>query len=308
MMFLGGKRFRPAGSGNQQPQRPKINQSVAELMKPLSEKTWKGNVWGSVIMNVEKESGPQPTTTTTTTTPPFSPTSLSGGIYYNNYTDSSKMVLDTSGGQTTIASVIDGFTGSTLFSQPTKAFQPLYVNHNGKNTAVALPTQFQGGLYSNLDMPQEYTMFAIVDNVSGSGGNMMYSIADAGASWANQTAGRHHQFKIISTGTNYAIGFNSSESPTLPNAVITQNTGWHLVIMRNRISGGSMITELFDGSSTPIASGTESSPGSSYTNKGIMVASSNGGYYAPIAEQGMYNRALTDSEITQLANYFTSNY
>lgn len=64
MLNWGGKKWRPASPTRRQP----INQSVAELMKPLGEKTWQGNVWGSVIMNVEKG---QTTTTTTTTLPPI---------------------------------------------------------------------------------------------------------------------------------------------------------------------------------------------------------------------------------------------
>ena len=97
MLNWGGKNWRPgAPSNRKQP----INQSVAELMKPLGEKTFQGNVWGSVIMNVPQESPipdvtptptpsitptntqtptntvtPTPTTTTTLTpTPSFTPT------------------------------------------------------------------------------------------------------------------------------------------------------------------------------------------------------------------------------------------
>ncbi len=65
----GGKKWRPADMAKKQ---PKINQSIEELLKPLSEKTWKGNVWGSQIMNVEKETStpdvsPSPTPTVTPT-------------------------------------------------------------------------------------------------------------------------------------------------------------------------------------------------------------------------------------------------
>jgi len=47
----GGKKWYPQ---KPQPRKPDIN----ELMKPLSEKVNKGNVWGSVIMNVEKGTTP----------------------------------------------------------------------------------------------------------------------------------------------------------------------------------------------------------------------------------------------------------
>ncbi len=56
---------------------PKINQSIEELLKPLSEKKWKGNVWGSQIMNVEKETtpdvSPSPTPSITPSVTPSSP-------------------------------------------------------------------------------------------------------------------------------------------------------------------------------------------------------------------------------------------
>ena len=60
----GGKKWRPANVPKGQ---PKINQSIDELLKPLSEKTWKGNVWGSQIMNVEKETTPDVTPSVTPT-------------------------------------------------------------------------------------------------------------------------------------------------------------------------------------------------------------------------------------------------
>ena len=74
----GGKKWRPADMPKKQ---PKINQSIEELLKPLSEKNFKGNVWGSQIMNVEKETttpivSPSPTPTVTPTqsvTPSITP-------------------------------------------------------------------------------------------------------------------------------------------------------------------------------------------------------------------------------------------
>ena len=70
MLNWGGKNWRPgAPSNRKQP----INQSIEELMKPLGEKTFQGNVWGSVIMNVpEPDVTPTPTpsiTPTNTQTP-----------------------------------------------------------------------------------------------------------------------------------------------------------------------------------------------------------------------------------------------
>ena len=68
----GGKKWRPANVPKGQ---PKINQSIEELLKPLSEKKWKGNVWGSQIMNVEKETTPDvsPSPTPSVTPTPSGP-------------------------------------------------------------------------------------------------------------------------------------------------------------------------------------------------------------------------------------------
>ena len=64
----GGKKWYP-----QKPQPYKAD--INELMKPLSEKVNKGNVWGSVIMNVEKGATPVPSPTPSITpTPTPTPT------------------------------------------------------------------------------------------------------------------------------------------------------------------------------------------------------------------------------------------
>jgi hypothetical protein len=66
------------------PKPKKYEADINELMKPLGEKAFKGNIWGSVITNVykEAESGPPPTpsvtpsntpTSTPTSTPPVTP-------------------------------------------------------------------------------------------------------------------------------------------------------------------------------------------------------------------------------------------
>ena len=58
----GGKKWTPAGKPKNT---GKINQSIDELLKPLSEKSFKGNVWGSQIMNVQKDATPAPTPSVT---------------------------------------------------------------------------------------------------------------------------------------------------------------------------------------------------------------------------------------------------
>jgi hypothetical protein len=66
-----GKSYRPAFGV---PVYPKKQNDIRELMKPLSEKTHKGNVWIPVVMNVPKEdvvpATPTPTQTVTSTPTP----------------------------------------------------------------------------------------------------------------------------------------------------------------------------------------------------------------------------------------------
>ena len=74
MIKWGGKNWRPGGPIKRQP----INQSIEELMKPLSEKFHKGNVWIPVILDAPQTTStaditPSPTPTNTTT-PSVTPT------------------------------------------------------------------------------------------------------------------------------------------------------------------------------------------------------------------------------------------
>jgi len=67
-----GKSYRPAFGV---PVYPKKQNDIRELMKPLSEKTHKGNVWIPVVMNVPKdETTPVPSTPTPTPTLTATPT------------------------------------------------------------------------------------------------------------------------------------------------------------------------------------------------------------------------------------------
>ncbi len=71
MIRWNGKDYSPRRYG-----KPSINQSIEELMKPLSEKSFKGNVWRAhIIMNVPQESAepsvsPTPTPSNTATSTP----------------------------------------------------------------------------------------------------------------------------------------------------------------------------------------------------------------------------------------------
>ena len=78
MINWGGKQWRPGNPNRRQP----VNQSVSDLMKPLGEKAYRGNVWMPIIMNVPQETSvpdvsPTPTNTQTPTntgTPTPTPT------------------------------------------------------------------------------------------------------------------------------------------------------------------------------------------------------------------------------------------
>jgi len=59
------------------PQAPKAD--INELMKPLSEKVGRGNVWGSQIMNVQKGTTPPPVETFYLTSEASEPLLTEGG-------------------------------------------------------------------------------------------------------------------------------------------------------------------------------------------------------------------------------------
>jgi len=75
MIRWGGKSFRP-----RRPQRRKPD--INDLMKPLGEKQFKGNVWGSQIMNVQKDGiTPPPVETFHITAEDGSPLLTEGGDF-----------------------------------------------------------------------------------------------------------------------------------------------------------------------------------------------------------------------------------
>lgn len=319
-MFLNGKRWVPAGLTKSAPQKPTINQSVSELMKPLGEKTWKGNVWGSVIVNVQKDGEPTPSPTPTATpTPPFNPGNLSGLTYYNKYSDVSTLTLDTSGAYTSIVSVEDFDDNTTKFSAPTgsKTYQPkIYID--GSITGM---TQAEAGTYggltaTTLNMTQEYTMVVMLKTLTTGAGQTFFSVSDNGSALPYEGPGgglseRHHQFKTQNSTSLYSIGFDQNGNPTVVNnSTFPSTTQYSLMVMRTSYSGGVITTDYFLDGSTPIGSDSISGVAASRSPKNITLniwAYGNGNTFN-IVEQMMYDRALTNSEISQLLSYTNSTY
>jgi len=112
-----GKSYRPAFGV---PVYPKKQNDIRELMKPLSEKTHKGNVWIPVVMNVPKEdvvpATPTPTPTTTSTPTP-TPTNTSTPTPTPSATQPAALLLDTYTGATMAYSVrrlSSGYSGPAM--------------------------------------------------------------------------------------------------------------------------------------------------------------------------------------------------
>ncbi len=109
-ILWGGKKWRPSSPVRRQP----INQSIEELMKPLGEKTFKGNVWGSVIMKVPEATEPQPEPTPTPTPTPSPQPVLWVAANGQGFTEGYSTSVN--GNIWSAATVNIPFTGSGIYS------------------------------------------------------------------------------------------------------------------------------------------------------------------------------------------------
>lgn len=308
-MIWKGKFYRP-GYGSTLNRRQES--SIEELLKPLSEKTQRGNVWipvKSQIVNVTKETsvGPEP----------FSPKSIEGLIYWNNYSDSSTLTLNTTT-YDSVQSVSDASSGITIYSSLTKSEQPKY-DSNGYSTGV-------GAIYGNTSssypaltgttsQPQDYTIFCSFKPIAPHTSSLTaLDSSDSGMSYPG--AGftfRHHQLKTIQSGSNYLVGvaFNTSGSAVLSypgagNPLAITNGTWYNVGMRVFSSGGNLELRMYNGSVVPYDVRTIAGTGASGTQKSVLGW--NNFEDEMIAEQFMYNRALSAIEIEQIFDYLNARY
>ena len=298
MIEWGGKRWTPQRPGN----RP--SQNLQDLMKPLGEKSRAGNVWFAA-MNVP---------TGAVVPPPFNPSDIEGLMYWNDYTDISKMTLDTSAGSTTISGVTDSATSDIHFTQSTKSYQPIYVEDvGGFNYAYSPAASNSTGLFGTFPLPRNYTFFAVVKYRSGTSGFNFISICDDGAGMpAFAGAGRHHQWRFLSNIRNQSHPFTLAGVISAPE--FTDNDlddgNWHVLVFRTRESGGNFIGELFMDNNT--VRGTDQVAGigdSTVTAYNIgLLCRLGGDILFNFAEQWAYDTTLTDEQVQEVVDYAVSKY
>jgi hypothetical protein len=262
---------------------------------------------------------PTPTETPTNTPTPtptpavFTPSSLSGLTYWNNYNDVDTLDIDTSGGYDSVSAVTDASTSVVYFTCATKNLQPRYETSGGTGYVFFETGNFESGLRGNFEQPENYTYFAIVKHRSGSSGTNFLSNQDSGTAIGGLgPGGRYHQFRFESNKIIRGIGFNSSglDVQTVSNQSTLDDNNWHIVAIRTKSSGGNFTIESFYDSNTPIDTNTIASPGKNTTTPRELIVMNgySGNINFNVSEQFAYSRDLSDSEIQQVVDYYSSKY
>jgi hypothetical protein len=273
---------------------------------------------------------PTNTPTPSATPPgPITPSSISDLLFWNDYTDTGTTL--TSSGR--VYSMIDSGDGNNYFSQDDVARRPFVVdNVYGSYQGLF---SFSGGGTGNLSQyvekagsntftnPIEYTMFAhfTITGTSnpGSGFNLIFTSdnqAIVALPFSGMT-GRYFSYQSFSLGlgtsknilgvtfpTSSPIRFNPDFNKS-PAEFFNYVPGeWYKMAFRVQQSGPNVVMDMWvDGvqSYTSISAGTANA-----IQQNIALAYGMQGY---ITEQFMYDRALTDGEISSLfTNYLDVKY
>jgi len=333
MIEWGGRKWVP---GKPQPRKP-IN-DIEELLKPLGEKTRMGNVWGSQILNVQKpvESQgppvsptptpsitptstitPTPTLTTTPTTtptpsatpPPFSPSSLSGLLWWNDYSDSSKTQLSGSA----ITGMTDSGNGNTYFTGTTVSNSPILVTNATGSTQALLSDKTgsnkwleSGNSFTN---PTEYTIVTLMNitattanNTWGPGFPVSSDNGQAYNTFVTGLSGRYFSWSIDNFLNNYLVDFNPLQFVPVAGYAYSRNT-WNTYVITCKQNGAMVDLEYIVNG---VTEGTASAVGTVDAIQQNMVISLNIAGF--VLEQVMYNRALSGAEQTQVFNYLQTKY
>ena len=260
-------------------------------------------------------------TPTTSPIPPFSPSSITGLLFWNNYSDVSTLTIDSSGGYDSVIQVQDAATSAVIFSQPTKSEQPKYVPnlYSGLLGGIIGNTNQSnsGGLVGNLTLPPVYTIFNVIKQISTSSSNLTAALgSDVGMGWGGGGMPvRYNQFRTQAFGgVNYitAVAFDSGGNPLFsyqgisanPLAITNGNT--YKIGMRTEITGGNFKLNMYNGNNVIYDTYTSGTNGASATQKMVVMWDAPENY--GVMEQFMYNRTLTSGEISLVMNYLNSKY
>lgn len=322
------------------PQRPKpYKPDINELMKPLSEKVGKGNIWGSQIMNVEKGEAvpvsPTPTpsitpsltptitpsvslsptpsltpTLTPTITPspsqaPFTPASLTG---VEMWFDETGLVNDGS----FVSGWTDNINGYVLNSGGTANFtytatDGIFNNHssitwNKDNTLYPiLKTANNSITYTGSDL---FFWNVYLMNTPKKSEQMYFDLYNTSVDIIHFNGGGSsdkNEFLLV------GVGGTRQPSPFNTNLGVAQ-------VFLGRYNNTSKVFELWDNRASISSSGTTNNNVSTSTMTyllGNFSQSPGGNTYAMdgrIAETGVCFGSVSNTEINNLLNYLTNRY
>lgn len=270
MLNWGGKKWVPGKPNRRQP----INQSIEELMKPLGEKTFKGNVWGSAIMNVQKgQPTPTPTPTGTagvTPTPTNTPT-------------------------LTASPTLTSTPTPTLTASPTLTNTPTLTS-TSTPTPTPSPTAVSIGYRSSFEDGANLSTYTFTGLTTGGAGLMVISITWEGASGtiSGVTIGgvtATLAAEDLSPGPGIATYYAVTTASTVD--VVISFTAQQL-----RLIGGLWrITGYV--SSTPSASSIESISGGSSANTITITGLTNNSVVASLQSVGLGGNPVTWTNATE---------
>lgn len=277
----GGKKYYPQ---RPKPYKPDIN----ELMKPLSEKVGKGNIWGSQIMNVEKDVTPAPP-------PPFSPADISDLV---GWFDVSQSVTLTG---TNVDSIEDlsSSMGDLLFERGTKAtyYPSGFTANNLPYIRGANNTTSRYETLSNWSATTASTIYIICS---------FYTTIGGAYSRYMDTAGYSNGFIMLDTSSSpndeISLGFSSSLSANLDPILDTPS------VLRVRWDGTQNLIRLNNGTEINTGSVLASQPSSTLTLFNRKTSEGVLGAPFDVAEIIIYNRYLTNTELTQMDTYIQNKY
>lgn len=232
----------------------------------------------------------------------FVPSDITNMIYWHDYTDSSTLDLDTNTFDS-VYRVKDKATSNYVFMQPVKSAQPLPGN-DGRNYVI--PVSATGsGLYATLSQVPTYTICTVIKYHTGASGEFYieHTDKDCGFIYAfGQPSDRILQFRIDSNKLIRGLSRNPWVQLNDYSASNIQDTNIHLVIYRNNNTAKSL---FLDGSKVlDVTTGSNDTISGSYPI-GVVTR---GGLTYRVYEQFKYNKSISDSEATDIYNYFLSKY
>lgn len=261
---------------------PRPKNGINELLKPLGEKTWRGNVWQPIIMNVPKDD-------VTPTPPPFNPDDLSNLTYWWD----SEFGVSESGGN--VVSWTDKVSSRVATPTNLSAFVNNTTLQNGYSGMTLLDGFTNSMTFSSAGNMTAYTGFFVVKYYKNDVGGAVYLIGQ-------------------NTFNGWGVGIGGSPSTPF---IFDADDGITLAASANTFSTGITYSMTYCKDNTEgfiRQDGVEIARNSGW-NSGISVdrlfENTNAGFRyfnGTMWEIVIYDRKLNPSEILQVENYLSNKY